>query len=107
MTYIPEPAIRRSDYILNSNLRIQGLRPGKKTLAEFVKMGANIVGFVEAPPGSMITAQLMKSSLDDINHVVAWLNKPILCPKNPREPRFIDMLKKLKPDLRIVVCYQF
>jgi methionyl-tRNA formyltransferase len=76
-------------------------------LAEFVKCGANIVGFVEAPVGSISTVHTEKDPFEGINEVAARLNKPLLCPKNPKEAGFIEELKKLNAEIFIVVGYQF
>jgi methionyl-tRNA formyltransferase len=76
-------------------------------LAEFVRCEANIVGFVEAPPGSISTVHTEKDPFEGINEVAERMNKPLLCPKNAREKGFADALKELKPDVFIIICYQF
>ena len=76
-------------------------------LAEFVNCGANLVGFVEAPPGSISTVHTEKDPFKGINEVAAHLKKPLLCPKNAREPGFAADLQELKPDVFIIICYQF
>ena len=76
-------------------------------LAEFVTCGANLVGFVEAPPGSISTVHTEKDPFVGINEVAARLKKPLLCPKNAREPGFAADLQELKPDVFIIICYQF
>ena len=76
-------------------------------LAEMVKCDANIVGFVEAPPGSISTVHTNKDPYKGINEVAVRLNKPLLCPKDPKNPRFIETLRKLKADVFIVISYQF
>ena len=59
-------------------------------LAEFVNCGANLVGFIEAPPGSISTVHTEKDPFEGINEVAAHLKKPLLCPKNAREQGFVD-----------------
>lgn len=76
-------------------------------LAEFVNCGANLVGFVEAPPGSISTVHTEKDPFKGINEVAVRLKKPLLCPKNAREPGFAADLQELKPDVFIIICYQF
>lgn len=76
-------------------------------LAEFVNCEANLVGFVEAPPGSISTVHTEKDPFEGINEVAERLNKPLLCPKNARDAGFVDELKKLNPDVFIIICYQF
>jgi len=76
-------------------------------LAEFLRCGANLVGFVEAPPGSISTVHIEKDPYEGINEVASSLRKPLLCPKSPREPDFINELRKLKPDVFIIISYQF
>ena len=76
-------------------------------LAEFVKCGANLIGFVEAPPGSISTVHTEKDPYEGIHEVATRLDKPLLCPKTPRDNGFIQELQKLKPDVLIIICYQF
>ena len=76
-------------------------------LAEFLRCGANFVGFVEAPPGSISTVHPEEDPFEGINEVAARLGKPLLCPKSPREPGFIGALKKLEPQVFIIISYQF
>jgi len=76
-------------------------------LDRFVKLGANIVGFVEAPPGSMSTTHKVKDPYDGIDVIAGRLKLPLLCPKNPKDPSFIRAIKDLRPDVIIVNCYQF
>jgi len=73
----------------------------------FVKHGANIVGFVEAPPGSISTTHTQEDPFESINETAGRLALPLLCPANPRDPEFFDALQGLKPDVFIVVSYQF
>jgi methionyl-tRNA formyltransferase len=76
-------------------------------LAEFIRCNANIVGFVEAPPGSISTVHIEKDPFEGINEVAIRLNRPLFCPKNPKDKKFFNELKKLKADVFIVVGYQF
>jgi methionyl-tRNA formyltransferase len=76
-------------------------------LDEFVRHGANIVGLVEAPPGSMSTTHKVKDPYEGIHEVAARLKLPLLCPKSPKEPSFIQAIRDLKPDVIVVNCYQF
>ncbi|NIQ17494.1 MAG: hypothetical protein GTN43_01610 [Candidatus Aenigmarchaeota archaeon] len=76
-------------------------------LAEFIKLRANIVGFVEAPPGSISTVHTEKDPYEGINEVASRLGIPIYSPKKPKEPDFIKALKSLNPDIFIIICYQF
>ena len=76
-------------------------------LEVFVKRGANIVALVEAPPGSISTTHTEEDPYEGINETAARLNIPLLCPKNPKEPEFIDSLKETAPDVFIVCGYQF
>jgi len=73
----------------------------------FVKHAANIVGFVEAPPGSMSTTHKVKDPYDGIDVVASRMKLPLYCPKTPRDPAFLKAIKDLKPDVIIVNCYQF
>jgi methionyl-tRNA formyltransferase len=76
-------------------------------LGRFVANGANIVGLVEAPPGSMSTTHKVKDPNEGIHEVAARLKLPLLCPKNPRDPSFIKAIRDLRPDAIVVNCYQF
>ncbi len=76
-------------------------------LKVFIKRGANIVALVEAPPGSISTTHTEEDPYEGINETAARLNIPLLCPKNPKEPEFIDSLKETAPDVFIVCGYQF
>ncbi len=76
-------------------------------LAKLVENGANLVGFVEAPPGSISTVHTEKDPYEGINEVATRFDKPLLCPQSPREPAFITGLKEMKPDVFIIICYQF
>jgi methionyl-tRNA formyltransferase len=76
-------------------------------LEMFVKHGANLVGLVEAPPGSMSTTHKVKDPYEGIHEVAARLKLPLLCPKNPKEPSFIRAVRDLRPDAIVVNCYQF
>jgi methionyl-tRNA formyltransferase len=76
-------------------------------LAEFVKSKANFVGFVEAPPGSISTVHTEKDPFEGIDRVAERLHKPLLCPKNARVKGFAEQLKDLRPDVFIIICYQF
>ncbi len=76
-------------------------------LEMFIKLKANIVAFVEAPPGTISTVHTEKDPYEGINEVAVRLNIPILCPRNPKGPDFLNALKGLRPDVYIVICYQF
>jgi methionyl-tRNA formyltransferase len=76
-------------------------------LQELIRCGANLVGFVEAPPGSISTVHTEKDPYEGIHEVAARLNMPLLCPQSPRDPSFIDRLKALVPDVFIIISYQF
>jgi methionyl-tRNA formyltransferase len=76
-------------------------------LAEFVRCGANVVGFVEAPPGSISTVHTEEDPFEGIHEVASRLGKPLLCPKNPGEPGFIEALRKLAPEVFVIISYQF
>ncbi len=76
-------------------------------LDRFVKLKANLVGLVEAPPGTISTVHKEKDPYEGINEVADRLKIPLLCPMSPKDPDFIRELKELKPDVFIVVCYQF
>jgi methionyl-tRNA formyltransferase len=76
-------------------------------LARFIELGANLVGFVEAPPGSISTVHTEEDPFEGINEVAARLDKPILAPAHPREAGFLEALKALKPDVFVIVSYQF
>jgi methionyl-tRNA formyltransferase len=76
-------------------------------LERFLKSGANIVGFVEAPPGSMSTTHKVKDPNEGINEAAARLKLPLLCPKNPKDPAFLAAVRELRPDVIIVNGYQF
>jgi methionyl-tRNA formyltransferase len=76
-------------------------------LAEFIKLKANIVGFVEAPPGSISTVHTEKDPYEGINEVAARLDIPIFSPEKPKGPDFIAALKILNPDVFVIICYQF
>ncbi len=76
-------------------------------LEMFVKHRANMVGFVEAPPGSMSTTHKVKDSYEGIDVVASRLKLPLLCPKTPKDPAFLQSIRDLKPEVIIVNCYQF
>ena len=76
-------------------------------LAEFIKNDANIVGYVQAPQGSISTTHKEKDPYDGINKVADNSGIPIFCPKNPNDEELYNNLRKLKPDIFIVVGYQF
>jgi methionyl-tRNA formyltransferase len=76
-------------------------------LASFVEHGANLVGFVEAPPGSISTVHTEKDPFEGINEVAATLDIPLLSPSSPRDSGFIKELKSLEPDVFVIVSYQF
>jgi methionyl-tRNA formyltransferase len=76
-------------------------------LAEMIRNDANIIGFVEAPPGSISTVHTKRDTYEGINEAAARLNKPIFCPTDSNDKLFIEKLKKLKADVYIVICYQF
>jgi methionyl-tRNA formyltransferase len=65
------------------------------------------VGFVEAPPGSISTVHTEKDPYEGIDEVSLRLGKPLFSPSRPDEPGFADELRKLKPDVFIIICYQF
>jgi methionyl-tRNA formyltransferase len=76
-------------------------------LDRFVRHGANIVGLVEAPPGSMSTTHKVKDPYEGIDEVAARLKLPLLCPKSPKDPSFLQAIRGLRPDVIVVNCYQF
>jgi methionyl-tRNA formyltransferase len=76
-------------------------------LAEFLRCGANLVGFVEAPPGSISTVHTEEDPFEGINEVASRLGKPLLCPKSPGEAGFVEALKKFEPEVFIIISYQF
>ena len=76
-------------------------------LDRFVKHEANIVGIVEAPPGSISTTHKVKDPYDGIDIVAARLKVPLLCPKSPKDPVFLSAIREMRPDVIIVNGYQF
>jgi methionyl-tRNA formyltransferase len=76
-------------------------------LEQFVRHGANIVAFVEAPPGSIVSTHKAKDPYDGIDVVAARLKVPLLSPKNPNDPAFIASIRDFRPDIIVVNCYQF
>jgi methionyl-tRNA formyltransferase len=85
----------------------QGQELTGRHLAEFMKLRANIVGFVEAPPGSISTVHTEKDPYEGINDVAARLSIPIFSPENPKDRDFIEALKILNPGVFVIICYQF
>ena len=57
-------------------------------LEEFVKLDANIIACVEAPPGSISTTHTEEDPYEGINEVARRLNVPLLCPGNPKDRNF-------------------
>lgn len=75
------------------------------TLGSLLMNGYNVVGVVTAPDkpagrGRLITKSAVKEYAED--------NKlhPVIQPENLKNPDFISQLKKLKPDLFIVVAFR-
>jgi methionyl-tRNA formyltransferase len=98
------------DYMHEKRIVFWGTRGQELTsrhLAEFVRCGANLVGFVEAPPGSISTVHTEKDPFEGIDAVAKRLSKPLLCPKNARVRGLAEELEGLKPDVFIIICYQF
>jgi methionyl-tRNA formyltransferase len=85
----------------------RGQEMTSRHLAEFVRCGANLIGFVEAPPGSISTVHTEEDPFEGIDEVASRLGKPLLCPKNPGEPGFIEALKNIEPQVFIIISYQF
>jgi methionyl-tRNA formyltransferase len=76
-------------------------------LGRFLDSGANIVGFVEAPVGSMSTTHAKKDPNEGINEAASRLKLPLLCPTHPRDPAFLAAVRELRPEAIIVNGYQF
>jgi methionyl-tRNA formyltransferase len=76
-------------------------------LAKFVELGSNLVGFVEAPLGTISTVHTEQDPYEGIHEVAARLGKPLLCTRNPKDPAFINELRALEPDMFVIISYQF
>jgi methionyl-tRNA formyltransferase len=69
----------------------------------FLKHGANIVAFIEAPIGNISTTVTKKDPYENIVQAAERLETPIYSPENLKEPGLLDFLKKHDPHM-IVVC---
>jgi methionyl-tRNA formyltransferase len=72
-------------------------------LQMFLKRGANITAFVEAPIDNISTTVTKKDPYENIAHTAERLGIPIYSPENLKEPGLMDFLKKHDPQM-IVVC---
>jgi methionyl-tRNA formyltransferase len=69
----------------------------------FLKRGANIVAFVEAPIGNISTTVTKEDPYENIVQAAERLDIPIYSPENLKESGLMDFLKKHDPHM-IVVC---
>lgn len=72
-------------------------------LQMFLKHGANITAFVEAPSEDVSTTVTKKDPYENISQVAERLDIPMHSPKSMDEPGLIDFLEAQNPEI-IVVC---
>ena len=76
-------------------------------LQMFLDNKANIVAFVEADTKNISTTVTKKDPYENITDVAGRLNVPAYCPKDMKEPEFINFLKSFDADILIVCGFQF
>ena len=76
-------------------------------LKMFLDNKANIVAFVEADTKNISTTVTKKDPYENIADVAGRLNIPAYCPKDMKEPEFINFLKSFDADIFIVCGFQF
>ncbi len=72
----------------------------------FVKNEANIVGILESPTEGITTTTSGGSSSKPIHTVAEERNIPIICGK-PKDEGVMDQIREWKPDIVVVIGYQF
>jgi len=78
-----------------------------KHLAYLLENDANIVAFVESPTEQISTTSAVADTAGNIHEVAIAQKKPLYCPKTPRDPEFIETMRGHRPDVIIVIGYQF
>lgn len=76
-------------------------------LKMFLAKEANIVAFIEADIKNISTTVTKKDPYENITDVAKRFNIPSYCPRDLKEPEFINFLKSFGADIFIVCGFQF